>query len=153
MGGLVYGSVQGGWVQSLFCLHWVCRARNPGCVFGSWVYSPGLRHLGEDDLGWWEDDLRQHKKRAGWVVPSWEIEDQAEGQEGNSGEYDWTEASGRSSLKETESGCKVVIMRNKVRNVFITFGNTEVICEWRMGCKESLLWGSSNVHTSQLYGW
>lgn len=63
------------------------------------------------------------------MVPSWEIEDQAEGQEGNCGECDWTEASGRSSLKETESGCKVVIMRNKVRNVFITFGNIEVICE------------------------
>lgn len=63
------------------------------------------------------------------MVPSWEIEDQAEGQEGNSVECDWTEVSGRSSLKETESGCKVVIMRNKVRNVFINFGNIEVICE------------------------
>ena len=62
------------------------------------------------------------------MVPSWEIEDQAEGQEGNSGECDWTEASGR-SLKEMESGCKAVIMKNKVRNLFINFGNIEVICE------------------------
>ena len=38
-----------------------------------------------------------------------------------------------------ESGCKVIIMKNKVRNLFINFGNIEVIYECRMGCKESLL--------------
>lgn len=71
---------------------------------------------------------------------------------GELGEDDCTEASGRGSLKETESGRKVIITLQKIRKLDIKFSNREVTCELRVDCKESLCSEKVvNDHTSVIW--